>query len=534
MSLYYSPSINLDEIFDKTNHFVAICKKDTSIVGINSVFAKLYGFQPKDLIGIKAFELYPEFKTSVFYECCIETIETGLSSSRIGYSIPLNGWYAARTFKYDEEHFVLIANEISNHENFAGFIPLHDTLTSLFNRHKLEEDLILKTKIKSPTGLIFIDILKLKKINEIFGLNHCDMLIMSIAGKLKLKLHKEGIVTLYKVAPDKFAILAKLSRDECIELIKEIGSIFSEPFRMNTEEALKVNIAIGFNYINLFTKNAFLFLQETEHVLDLAKNKKTLFIEHTQDTCLINKKDLITEINNAFKNNEFILHYQPQIDCINNQICGVESLIRWNHPTRGLLSPYFFLSLIEEFELIEELDNYVITNALKDAKWFKEQGIEIPIAINLSSASLSKPGIVDFFDQESQKHGANNKLLTIEITETSLMEDISLSQKILSEFSLRDLKIAVDDFGSGYSSFGYLVRYPTDYLKIDKEFITNIHNNINLKRIVMNLIKMAHSLNMLVIAEGAELIEEANTLKKIGCDIIQGYIYGKPVLKKLL
>ena len=532
MELYYSPTISLEEIFNNIKYCVAICTADMTTVGINKPFAQLHGCEPKDLIGKKATDIYPDFKKSVFYECCMETIKTGNTITRVGYSVPLQGWYAIRTLKYSNDYYVLIGHEISNDKSYAGLVPIYDSVTSLYNRHKFEDDLTLKIANKNQFGLIIIDILKLKKINEIYGIFHADMLLMEIAGKLRMK-YKDPALEFYKISPDKFAITSDSLKEPCLSTIHETSKLFNEQYKI-CNDVIKINIAIGFNYFNDFKKDLQAFIQETENAVNLAKSQKTLYFEHNDNIHLLNKKDLINEIKDALKNNEFTLYYQPQMDCLKNKICGAEALIRWNHPTKGILAPGYFLDLIEEFELNHELDRYVMKQVFKDFSFFKANKIPLPISFNLSTSSLSDDSIVDYFEKESKKIDIDNDLLTVEINESSLIESVEKSKKIITNFAAKGLKIAIDDFGAGYSSFGYLVRYPTDYLKIDRQFITNIHQKNNLKEIVLNLIKMAHSLNMLVVAEGVEIEEEAQILKKYGCDIIQGYFYGRPMTKEQL
>lgn len=533
MELYNSPIMSLEEVMNNTKTCVAVCDKDFVIVAANSVFSGFYGLTPKDLIGKKAGDLYPEFKNSVFYECCIQTLKTDEETTRVGYSNVLKGWFATRAIKYDENYYVLFAHEISHHMNFAGFVPLHDTLTSLYNRHKFEDDLILNLNHKKKFGLFIVDILKLKKINELYGISQVDLILMEIAGKLKLNIYEENKTEVYKISADKFAIVCEGGKQENLSLITKLKEIFSNFYKIG-DELFSLNISMGFKYIENTNKNHIEIFQDAETALNIAKQKQDIFYEHEDSNHLQNKKELLKEIKNAFKDGEFILYYQPQIDLINKKVCGVEALIRWNHKEKGVLTPNHFINLIEEFELTDVLDKYVITKAMEDLNSFNEFKIKLPISINLSPSSLSNEKILDYFDSEAIRLNTQKHLLTIEITESSLIENIELSKKIINRFSSQDVKIAIDDFGSGYSSFGYLVRYPTDYLKIDREFIQDIHIKKNLKQIVSNLIKMAHSLNIMVVAEGVEIQEESDVLKRLGCDIIQGYFYGRPMSKEKL
>ena len=267
-----------------------------------------------------------------------------------------------------------------------------------------------------------------------------------------------------------------------------------------------------------------------------SKKNKQKYVKFLLETISkqTNKLALFNEIKEGFLKQQFELFYQAQIDVESKKICGAEALIRWNHPTKGLVSPGIFLPIIEEFDLIEQLDRYVMIKSMADCLYFCNNGFDLPISINLSTKSLSNPKIFDLFSLGLNRSQINPNLITIEITENSLIEDMETTQKIIAGFVSKGTKIAIDDFGSGYSSLGYLVRYPSNFLKIDKEFITNIHTSNNLKTIVSNLIKMSHSLGIKVIAEGVEVIGEAQVLKNMECDIIQGFLFAKPTNKNVL
>lgn len=524
--------LSIDDILNNTQHYIAVYTKDLTIVYINQNLASLYGnFKAEELIGEKVLNINPQFLNSVFYECAMQTINSGIETSRIGYSNLFNGWFATRMMKYDENRFVMIAHSLSKDLNYSGFVPIHDSLTSLYNKHKFQEDLNNSLQQKIPFNILILEISNLDKINEIYGIYHTDCLIMELSAQLKLLLHKSKLVETYKISNNQFAIINFISYAHNSNIIDQINDVFQKNMNITSTEKIKLNHVMSINHIQNFHKNSLQILEESFQTLNTAKKKKLLSLEFNE-TQSLNKKALLDEIKDGFKNNQFQLYYQPQVDLINNKICGVEALIRWNHPKKGLLAPAAFLSFMEDFELMEVLDKFVIKKSIQDSVFFKKSKFHLPISINLSANSFANPKIVDFFTTHIDKENLINHQIIIEITETALMQNIELSKKVIAQFLNKNFKIAIDDFGSGYSSFGYLVRYPTDYLKIDKEFITNIHLNDNLKQIVMNLVNMAHGLNMIVIAEGVEIDKEAKILKKLGVDIIQGYFYGLPTTKE--
>lgn len=528
---YYSEHISLEDIMTKTKYLVAIYKNDLTIVGVNNVLANFYGYEPNDLIGKNVLDIVPNFKQSVFYECCMHTIKYKKEISRLGYSVLFNGWFATRTMMYDENHSVLIAHALSEDINYAGFVPIYDSLTALYNLYKFNEDITKNINENKKFNIILFEIINLEKIYEIYGFYHSDCLIMEVSGQLKLSFHKENILEIYKISNNQFGLIHTLDSKNTIEIVEKLKNMFSLPLKITTDEKIKLNISIVSRNIQNNNKDVNKILEETFNTLKSAKKKKEFYLEFDEKTYL-NKKNILIELKEAFKNKEFILYYQPQIDTITNKVCGMEALLRWNNKEKGILSPDKFLNLIEDFELNELMDKYVIKEAINDCVFFKKNKINIPISINLTSESFSNINIVDFIQSEVEKNDITSKNLIIEITENALMKNIELSKKVIKYFSAKEFKIAIDDFGSGYSSFGYLIRYPTDYLKIDKEFVQNINTQDNLKQIMRNLVNMAHSLKMLVVAEGVEFESEANVLKKLDVDIIQGYYYSKPLKKE--
>ncbi|GBF28682.1 phytochrome-like protein cph2 [bacterium MnTg03] len=251
--------------------------------------------------------------------------------------------------------------------------------------------------------------------------------------------------------------------------------------------------------------------------------------QHMQDLSTKHLK-LDRDLRDSIENEHWQLYYQPKQDMKSGKIVGAEALIRWDHPKRGLLSPYEFIDFAEKHGLIVPIGDWVIKQACKQIKQWIDEGIQdCKVAINLSSVQLVQTDIVDNILNTLEEHKVPPRLFEIEITETILMSNIQAAIETLHRLHARGIRIAIDDFGTGYSSLSYLKNLPVDCLKIDRAFIKDICNNDMDKKIVKTLIIMAHSMDKTVVAEGVEEIEQFELLKQYGCDEIQGYLLSKPV-----
>lgn len=522
---------SIDKILEKTGDAIGLFDAKMKCLWVNNAFSLLYGLKPEDFIGKTAIDVYPDFEKSVFYEAAIQTIKTNEQTTRIGYSNNLKEWMLIKALKYDAETYIWCAQRVLNSNIKNAYISKHDPLTSIYNRFSLEETLEEKIRKNSELTLFLVDVLKFKSINDSFGVTQGDMILMEFAARLKRCLGKE--TNIYRYNADQFAVvLDSIDQNEINEIINKIQESKKEAFTAQSNQFF-IDLAIGYGVVNNFTISFQDIITHCEMALNKAKKTKNkTAVQFDEKEILLGNKEkliLVNEFKKALKeNNSLVLYYQRQIDCSTKKICGAEALIRWNHPTKGFISPAQFLPIAEEFDLMFDLDKYVFVRAIKDMYEFKKKGIELPVAINLSSASLCNPKIVELFETVLNKIDINRSLLTIEITESAFIEEKEISKKIVDDIKSLGMKVALDDFCTGYSSMEYLLSYPADYLKIDREFIRNIDEDQQRRNIVKGLITMAHSLNMSVIAEGVENKEEANSLVTLNCDCIQGFFFGKP------
>ena len=239
---------------------------------------------------------------------------------------------------------------------------------------------------------------------------------------------------------------------------------------------------------------------------------------------------LEAELCRAIDNEEWILHYQPKLDVGQQKIIGVEALIRWNHPQRGLCLPGEFIEFAEQRGLIERIGDWVIREACRQQRSWMDQGVpECKIAINISSVQLGRAGFVERIMDRLEEFKVPPHLFEIEITETLIMENLTSAIENLEQLNARGITIAIDDFGTGYSSLGYLKALPLSSLKIDRVFVNDICSNETDQNIVQTVVSMAHSMGIKVVAEGVETAEQFELLSKSGVDEIQGFLIGKPV-----
>lgn len=517
---------SLDDILDNIGDAIAIGDRDFVFKAVNRQFSLFYGIKdPSVLLGKSAFAVYPDFHKSVFYEACLITINKGTPTTRIGFSNNLKTWIVIRCYKYDDDNYVMIVHKLNEEINKVGYVSHYDSLTSLPNRHMFEQDIDMLKNYHQNAGALLIDLQQFGKLNEKMGISIGDMCLMEVAARIKKYIPSSD--RLYRTGGDQFLVLSSAFKEETTALYNQIKEAFEQPFALSGKEYL-LNICVGFTHLNGAEINATI-LNKAELALAYAKKQKINYAEYRPE--MENKNHnvfLSKEIKDGLKNNEFELFLQPQADIIDDKICGAEILVRWKKP-EGYKAPFTFLPFAEETGLIAEIDKYIVAHAMQMIGSFNQQDIHIPISINLSAQSISSRDIIAHFEQNMKKYGVSPEQVCIEITETSLMTDINTSKEVIGELRNLGIKIAIDDFGTGYSSMEYLVRYPSDYLKIDREFIKDMIKSDNHKTMVGNLIKLGHGLGIGIVAEGVENQEEWNILKDYNCDMVQGFFYAKPM-----
>lgn len=418
----------------------------------------------------------------------------------------------------------------------------YDSLTNLPNRLFFKK--YLKYEVNDCDNSIcvmFMDLNRFKTINDTMGHDIGDKLLVLVSERLKsLQDEKHHI---FRLGGDEFVIVSKVNS---IEEIKNDGikilETFKEKFILDDKFSVKITASIGASIypqdgtdINKIIKYADIAMYESKCN---GGNSLCLF-NNTLKREFYEKATIDKEIRNAIENNELYLEYQPQVSSKDGKIIGLEALIRWRNDRLGIVSPDKFIPIAEESEVILEIDKWVISEVCKVSEILQDEGYNnVTISANVSAKHFVNDDIVDLVLGCINKNNVDPKLLKIEITESSLIKNVSAVKQILARFKEIGIRISMDDFGKGYSSLNILTSLPIDEVKIDMELIKNILYNNKKKKIVNLILELAHDLNLSVVAEGIEIEEEKLFLEKMGCDYFQGYYFSKPIgldkVKKLL
>ena len=418
----------------------------------------------------------------------------------------------------------------------------YDAVTGLPNQvlfyDRINQVIERGSRYDQSAAILIIDIGMLGQTNTTLGRTAGDKLLMEMAGRLKATFRKyDGIsrLTVSRFGGDEFAVLfADLSAKETVTwIINRLLDSLSEPVEIDGNSIYAMS-HVG---VSLYPSDASTVDDLINNAMIAKKYCKQLhsepsyqfFDEHMQQLS-IKHLNLDKELRRAIQNEEWVLLYQPKMDIKKNSIIGVEALIRWQHPTRGLLSPFEFIDFAEQRGLIVAIGDWVIKTACLQIKDWEKLGLtDYRIAVNLSAVQLRQDDFVSKIFQTLADTGIPPRLLELEVTESTLMNNFDVALASLKRLNSRGITIAIDDFGTGYSSLGYLKNLPIDTLKIDRIFIKDICNDDNDKQIVQALISMAHAMGMIVVAEGVEEQNQYDLLAQYGCDEIQGYLLSKPV-----
>lgn len=411
-----------------------------------------------------------------------------------------------------------------------------DTLTGLANRRFFMEDLVHTLSIADrqmrQVALVMIDLDRFQMLNDSLGHQFGDELLIKVSERLNA-LSDERIMVAYS-GGDEFMICQQHVEDidDVINLLGQIKQCFEEPYHVQGEKH-GVTATMGVAVYPQSGLDADTLMRNADVALYRAKeqgrNTYQFYTEGMQDREVM-RLELDKDLDQALANDEFVLYFQPQLDLNDSSINSVEALIRWQHPRRGLLPPIDFIPLAEESGRITDIGRWVVKAACRQlANWQNGPYANLRIAVNLSGRELDDEGIVDHIQETLEAHGVTADRLEVELTEEIFIQNIEHNLNQLSKLHKLGVHLAIDDFGVGYSSLGYLRDFPVDLLKIDRSFITDVterHDDAVITRAVINL---AHNLGIQVVAEGVETREQLNFLKNHRCDLIQGYFISRPI-----
>lgn len=415
-------------------------------------------------------------------------------------------------------------------------LAYHDELTGLPNRRKfnqaINEWIEARNASRLPFAVMVLDIDRFKMINDSLGHTYGDLFLQELTTRIQTSLEGQNVM-LARMGGDEFTILCRNCPDESeiVELAEKIINSIQIPYRLKDND-FYVSASIGISLFPQHGHDATELLKNADTAMYEVKRKGKngfMFFSRELDDKLQQKIELEGDLRKAVDNGELLLHYQPQIRTSDNEMIGVEALVRWNHKDRGLLSPGTFIPIAEETGIIYEIGTWVLREACRQMReWHLAGGPLIPVAVNLSSQQFHQPDLAGYIKAILDDVGLEPKFLELEITE-SMMMDAALSADILKRLNEYGVRISLDDFGTGYSSLSYLKMFPIHKLKIDRSFIRDITHSGNDQAIVATIIAMAQNMNMEVIAEGIETKDQLDILRDKDCQKIQGYYFSKPL-----
>ena len=517
-------------IFEARNgqQAISFCKQDApDLILMDAIMPDVDGFQ-----ACKTIRALPNFNdTPILMITSLdddEAINKAFSSGATDYiTKPLNF-----TVLKERVSRLLQANRV---EKRVKELAYHDPLTGLPNRSKLMQDLRLilnRAKLdNSNFAVLFLDLDHFKNINDSLGHNIGDLLLKAVADRLQSAVRESDFVA--RLGGDEFTvILENVEGPEAIGTIAQnICSSLSNPF-VFIQQKMFVTASVGISVypddgddVNALLKHADLAMFSAKK----SRNNYSFYQQGMEDQ-VARRLELEQELRHAISHEQLVLYYQPQVDLKSNQVVAAETLIRWEHPALGFLSPAEFIPLAEETGLIKDLTFWVIRQTFDQISEWKNQNFEVKLSINLSAKDLETPGALsDFLKYQLEKTGVSPALIELELTESMLMDDPEKSKKELLALKDMGFVLAIDDFGTGYSSLNYLKNLPVDILKIDRSFIKEIEINPDDKPIVKGIIALADSLGLATIAEGVENEQQRTIIEELGCDTIQGYLISRPL-----
>lgn len=411
----------------------------------------------------------------------------------------------------------------------------HDSLTGLPNRSLFEQRLEAQLRQATVTGrklaVLFIDLDRFKHINDSLGHHEGDQLLHSLAERLRLAAGHDN--TLARIGGDEFVVLLNnVEPYERIEqLIHRLQSALQPAVHVGAHE-FSISSSIGVAISPHDGRDIQTLLKHANTAMYRAKangGNRCHFYNHLLDREAVERIELRNALYHALRNREFELYFQPQVSVKGEHILGVEALIRWHRPGRGMVSPDCFIPLAEECGLIGEIGGWVLDRACAQLKTWQQARLDLRVAVNLSAAQLDDPGFYDLVETCLHRYGLEPGQLELELTESILMKHVDHTVSLLNRLDQLGVHLSIDDFGTGYSSLSYLKRFPLDTLKIDRSFVRDLCIDQDDAVICRTIISMARNLNLTVTAEGVEQQKQLDRLAEFGCDLYQGYLFSKPL-----
>ncbi|MDF1874748.1 EAL domain-containing protein [Sulfurimonas sp. SAG-AH-194-I05] len=412
----------------------------------------------------------------------------------------------------------------------------HDSLTSLPNRidftRELTENLHFANNHENTLAILFIDLDNFKEINDSLGHTIGDKVLIEVTTRIKNKMQTSAFLA--RLGGDEFGIILKgmITQEEVSLFADVLIAILKEPLQIGNY-TLYTSMSIGISMFGDDGDTATILLKNADAAMyEAKKNGRNCFYFYNKKMTesALERVFLETSLRQALKEDAFVVYFQPQINAQTNTFVGMEALVRWNHPSLGIIAPDTFIPLAETTGMIIELDRIVITKAMTQFKKWEDAGLNPgKLSLNLAMKQIESDDFLEYLDALSLKLNYSYSSLEFEVTESQIMNNPQESIKMLQSIHNLGISISIDDFGTGYSSLAYLKHLPIHKLKIDKSFVDYLPQNVEDSAICKTIISLCENLNLEVIAEGIETKEQRDFMLENGCHLIQGYLYSRPL-----
>ncbi len=536
------------DIIENAGEGIAVYDRELRYVLWNDFMKELTGLDAVAVIGKSAQHVFPHLGEPHVHELLQRALDgETVSSPDVHYYVPSTrrqGWVSAVYRPYVDDETGEIAGVIAlirditerkNAEQQIEYQAYHDALTGLANRRLFQEHLsialALAQRRERAVAVLFLDLDHFKVINDSLGHSIGDALLQQVAQRLRSAV-REGD-TVARVGGDEFTIVLQELADaqEAAIVAEKVLRTVAAPMDINGER-LYATASIGITVFPTDGDDAETLLKNADAAMYRAKSEgRNTYQMSTRELSRSTQERMTVEsgLHLALEAGEFTLVYQPQLDVETMDVVGMEALLRWRHPQRGIILPDEFISVAEERGLILPIGDWVLRQACLDARRFHDRGMtNFRVAVNLSARQFRDPSLASSVECALRDSGIPAETLELEITESMAMENVQLTMATLEGFRRAGVTIAIDDFGTGHSSLSYLKRFPVDALKIDRSFVSDLPDKFEDAAIVSAVIQLANGLGMRVVAEGVETSEQLEFLRDAGCREVQGFYFSYP------
>lgn len=462
-------------------------------------------------------------RTTVPYQPIADAINSEVTTLFVALGVALLALYAV-LFRLVANASAKLRRQAEENEWQAN----HDALTGLANRKLFQRSVAIDLSRNAETALLLIDLDGFKEINDTLGHQHGDLLLVEVAHRLTNAIGNQGLVA--RLGGDEFAVLLRNACRSRAELLaSDLVKAIEAPLEIGGLE-IRVGSSVGVALAPEHGTDHDTLLQRADIAMYAAKRSSDDTAVYNASLDHTNKRQLALSgsLRRGLDERELEVHYQPKVQIEDGTIVGFEALVRWNHPSFGLLTPDKFIALFGRAGLMPELTDLVLSQAMEQLRSWLDRGLDLHMAVNVSAESLQSDQLGKSVDRALMMHQITPDRLVLEITESTIGKDANQTRLAIHQMRQRGVRVAIDDFGTGYSSLALLSSLPVNELKIDRQFIRDLRSDRGVA-IVEYSIELARRFDLTVVAEGVERSEELSILRRLQCDVAQGYLYSKPL-----